>query len=130
MPWSRPPDRSSGPDLGEVDARRLYLPAGHRSMYACCVGHRKYSEDVAYKRIRVARAARRFPGILTALGEGRLHLTAVVHRVPYLAEASAPGLLRAAEHKTRAEVERLAAAEARGTARARGAAPAEAVAAP
>jgi hypothetical protein len=96
--------------LGEVDARKLYLPVGFPSMYAYCVGHRKYSEDIAYKRIRAARAARRFPVIFTMLAEGRLHLSGVVLLAPYLIEDTAADLLTAAVHKTKAEIEQLLAA--------------------
>ena len=57
--------------LGEVDARRLYLPAGYRSMFAYCVEKLRLSEDSAYKRIRAARAARRFPGSCGWWGKAR-----------------------------------------------------------
>lgn len=33
--------------VGEVDARRLYLPAAYPSMFAYCVGELGFSEDVA-----------------------------------------------------------------------------------
>ena len=90
--------------LAEVDARRLYVPAGCSTMFAYCVERRGYSEDVAFARIRVARAARRFPRILDALEEGRLHLTAVVRLAPYLRQWNADELLSAAEHKTKMQV--------------------------
>ena len=38
--------------LGEVDSRRLYVPAGYASMFAYCVEELHLSEDAAYKRIR------------------------------------------------------------------------------
>src|SRR5437867_8026184 len=50
-------------DLGEIDARKLYVPAGYPSMYEYCVGALHLCEQAAYKRIRAARAARRFPAI-------------------------------------------------------------------
>ena len=46
-------------DIAEFDARKLFRPAGFSSMFAYCVGHLRRSEVAAYKRIRVARAARR-----------------------------------------------------------------------
>ncbi len=63
--------------LAEMDARRLYLPAGYPSMYQYCVQRMHWSEDEAYRRIRVARAIRAHPAILEALEDGRLHLSAV-----------------------------------------------------
>ena len=41
--------------LGEVDARRLYAPAGYPSMYEYCVQELHFSEETTFKRIRVAR---------------------------------------------------------------------------
>jgi len=65
------------------------------------------SEDIACKRIRAARAARRFPAILVGLAQGKLHLSGVALLMPHLTEATAGELLAAAEHKTRAEIELL-----------------------
>jgi hypothetical protein len=45
--------------LGEIDARQLYLPAGHPSMHSWCVHQRHMSEDSASRRIQAARLARR-----------------------------------------------------------------------
>src|SRR5258706_6617950 len=65
-------------DLAEVDARRLYVPAAYGSMFDFCVHAKHMSEDVAFKRIRVARMARQFPAIFHMLADGRLSLSAVV----------------------------------------------------
>ena len=96
--------------IGEVDARKLYLPLGYPSMFTYCVGARHYSEDMAYKRIRAARAARRFPAILRAVAAGRLHLSGIVLLAPHLTQSTAGELLAAAEHRSKREVERLLAA--------------------
>src|SRR5216117_2617001 len=94
-------------DLAEIDERRLYRPAGYESMYEYCVGALHLGEQGAYKHIRAARAARRFPAIFAAVADGRLSLTAVVLLTPYLIEATADELLAAAVHKTKAEIEQL-----------------------
>jgi 5-methylcytosine-specific restriction endonuclease McrA len=65
------------------------------------------SEETAFRRIRVARTARRFPAIFPALEDGRLNITAVLLLTPYLTQATAKDLLIAAEHKTKAEIELL-----------------------
>ena len=91
----------------EVDARRLYVPAGFPSMFLYCVHELHFSEEAARKRIHAARAARRFPAIFSAVAEGRLHLSAVVTLAPHLTEDTADELLAAAAHKTRAEIELL-----------------------
>lgn len=93
--------------LAEVDARQLYLPAAYPSMFAYCVQELRLSEDAAYKRIRAARTAREFPAIFPMVAEGRLHLGAVVLLAPYLTPETAEGLLAAAEHKSKSEIERL-----------------------
>jgi hypothetical protein len=93
--------------IAEVDARRLYLPAGFPSMFAYCVGQLRFSEDAAYKRIQAARTARQFPAIFTALAEGRLHLAAVCLLAPHLTPENADELLAEATHKTRSDIELL-----------------------
>ncbi len=93
--------------LGETDARRLYAPAGYPSMFEYCVREVHFSEDVAYKRIQVARAARLFPSIYDLLADGRLHLTAVVLLAPRLTPENADELLAAAVHRSKAEIEQL-----------------------
>jgi hypothetical protein len=93
--------------LGEVDSRRLYAPAGYPSMYEYCLRELRFSEDMAYKRIQVARLARQFPGIHAMLADGRLHLSAVLTLSAHLTPDNAQDLLDAATHKTRAGIEQL-----------------------
>jgi hypothetical protein len=93
--------------IAEVDERRLYLPAAHPSMYSYCVHELRLSEEAAFKRIRVARAARQFPAIFVALAEGRVHLSGLVLLASHLTPENAGELLAAAEHKTRSEIEQL-----------------------
>jgi len=47
--------------LGEIDARKLYLDQPFSSMFAFCVGEYGFSEDAAYARITLTRAARVCP---------------------------------------------------------------------
>jgi hypothetical protein len=93
--------------IAEYDQRKLYLPAGYPSMFAYCVEVLHLSEEAAYKRIRVARAARRFPVIFDMVADGRLHLSGVVLLAAYLTEHNAGELLAAATHKTKLEIEKL-----------------------
>ena len=93
--------------LAEVDERKLYLPAAYPSMRSYCVGELHLSEEAAFKRIHAARTARRFPAIFVALADGGLHLSAVVMLAPHLSEGTADGLLAAAAHKSKAELEQL-----------------------
>src|SRR2546428_1439974 len=91
--------------LAEVDARRLYLPAGFPSMYAYSVGELHLSEDAAYKRIQAARAARQFPALFTAVAQGRLHLAAVCLLAPHLTRENADEWVAAATHRRKSEIE-------------------------
>ena len=93
--------------LAEVDARRLYAPAGFPSMFAWCVEELHLSEDSACNRIRAARAARQFPAVFPLLAEGRLHLSAVVRLAPCLTPENAEELLAAATHRSKAGIEQL-----------------------
>ena len=89
--------------LAEIDDRKLFLPAAYPTMYDYCVGEFGMTDDETCKRIRVARAAQQFPGILEALADGRLHVTAVLLLAPHL-KAGGAELLTAAERKTKSEI--------------------------
>jgi 5-methylcytosine-specific restriction endonuclease McrA len=93
--------------IAEVDERQLYRAAAYESMYLYCLHELHMSEDVAYMRIRAARAARKFPAIFPAVADGRLHLTAVVLLAPHLTTGTADALLAEASHKTKAKIELL-----------------------
>jgi 5-methylcytosine-specific restriction endonuclease McrA len=91
--------------IAEVDARRLYLPAGYSSMYAYCVEELHLSEDAAYKRIQAARTARAYPILFDAVADGRLHLTAVNLLAPHLTSGNVEELIAAATHGRRSDIE-------------------------
>ena len=93
--------------LAEFDARGLYLSAGYVSMFAYCVGELGHCEEPALKRVLAALMARRFPGILDALAEGRLNLESVLMLAPYLTPETANELLDAATHKSESELQQL-----------------------
>jgi hypothetical protein len=93
--------------LTEFHVRRLYVSAGYWSLYLYCTGRLHFSEQAAYRRISVARTARRFPQVFPALAEGRLHLTAVEMPAPHLIPENVDRLLSAATRKSKSEIERL-----------------------
>jgi 5-methylcytosine-specific restriction endonuclease McrA len=96
--------------LTELDARRLYLADGCSSMFTYCTQVLGLTEHAAYGRIEAARAARKFPAILTRLREGTLSLTAVGLLAPHLTDENHVRVLDTARHKTKREVEQLVAA--------------------
>jgi len=91
--------------LAEVEARRLYLPAACPSMFVYCTRVLGMSEDQAFKRIRAARAVRRYPVVAAAVAEGRLHLIGVVLLAPHLSEENAEELVAEASGKSKVEIE-------------------------
>jgi hypothetical protein len=91
--------------LGEIDARRLYLPEGCSSLFTYCIQVLRFSEHEAYHRIEAARAARTFPVILDRLREGALTVTSVTILRPHLTGDNADALITAALHKSKREVE-------------------------
>ena len=93
--------------LGEVDARRLYLDEACSSMFVYCTRELGLSEACAYHRIGAARAARKFPVILTEVAAGRLHVSGVTLLAPHLVAESAEEWLAAARGKTKREIEFL-----------------------
>ncbi len=95
--------------LAELEARRLHLGQGCSSMFAYCVQVLHFSECEAYARIEGARVARRFPVVLEMLRRGEIHLSGIGLLSPCLTPKNHLELLTAARHKTKREIERMAA---------------------
>jgi hypothetical protein len=93
--------------LAELDARRLYLPAGFSSLFTYCCEVLHLSEPAAYNRIEAARAVQRFPVILEMLGEGSLSLATVRLLSSHLTAENYQELLAVAGGKSKREVEEL-----------------------
>src|SRR5258705_6191572 len=95
--------------IAEVDERRLYVPAGYPSMFAYCVEKLHFSEDAAYKRIRVGRLCRQFPALFEKVARGELHLAALCLLAPHLTAQNAEELMAVATHRRKSEIEELVA---------------------
>jgi hypothetical protein len=95
--------------LGEIDERRLYLDRAFSSMFAFCVGELGFSEDAAYNRIHLARAARRLPVILEVVRSGQVHLTGLRLLAPHLTTDNQSKVLAEAAGKSKREIEELVA---------------------
>jgi 5-methylcytosine-specific restriction endonuclease McrA len=93
--------------LAEVDARGLYLPEGYPSSFEWCTGHLGFSRDSACKRIRAARAARRFPAIFPMVADGRLSLSSVGLLAAHLTEENHAELLTAAAGLSKLALDQL-----------------------
>jgi len=93
--------------IGEVEERRLYAREASPSMFAYCTERLHLSEAEAYRRITVARAARKHDVLLAMLRDGRLHLSGIAKISPHLTGAHRATLLARAAHKTKRQIEVL-----------------------
>src|SRR4051794_40212203 len=95
--------------LAEIDERKLYAERAFPSMHVFCVKELGFSEGAAYNRIGVARAARRWPAVLEALGSGAVHLAGLRVLVPHLSDENHESILAEASGKSKREIEAIAA---------------------
>lgn len=80
--------------LAEVDRRGLPLKKGCTSLFELCVHRLRMSEEAAYRRIRAARAIRKFPPISVLLRDGKLTLETVALLHPFLEKPEAALLVK------------------------------------
>ena len=95
--------------IGEVDERRLYTRQAFPSMFAYCTDALHLSEAEAYRRITVARAARKHLVLLAMLRDGRVHLSGLALLAPFLTRENRETLLERATHRTKRQIEELVA---------------------
>jgi hypothetical protein len=95
--------------IGEVDERRLYARQAFPSMFAYCTERLHLSEAEAYRRISVARAARRHGVLLAMLRDGRLHLSGIALLAPFLTRDNCERVLERASHRSKRQLEQLVA---------------------
>jgi hypothetical protein len=93
--------------LAEIEQRSLHLARGCGSLFAYCTERLGMSEDEAYMRIRVARAARRFPRVAEALANGHVHLSGLCRLAAHLTEQNHRELLLAAQGRTKREIDQM-----------------------
>jgi len=90
--------------LAVIAARKAYRPLGYSSLHLYCVQALHLSEHSAYKHVWAVRFARRFPPVLDAIAEGRVHLAGVCELARRMTPENATELLEAATHRTRREI--------------------------
>lgn len=95
--------------LGELDLRAACQNKGYSSVFAYLTRHLGYSECDAMRRVRAARAARKYPSVLRMLAKGELHLVGVAMLQPLLTSDNHESLLRKAARRSTREIERLVA---------------------
>jgi 5-methylcytosine-specific restriction endonuclease McrA len=95
--------------IAEVDRRRLYAREGYTSMFVYCVEALRLSEGAAWKRIWVARLARRYALVLDLIASGELHLAGAARLAKHLTDENHRSVLDRARGKTCKEIEVLVA---------------------
>ena len=95
--------------IAEVDQRRLYEGQACASMFTYCTEVLQFAEHAAYMRIAAARAARRFPALLTMLEDGRLHVSGIAKLAPHLTVENCKTVLSRASHLSKRKIEELVA---------------------
>ena len=90
-----------------VDERKLYLGEGFASLFDYCRDGLGWSESESWRRIQATRLCRRFPVVLSAIGEGRLTLSAACVLSPHLTEDNASALVGAAVGLRKRDLEAL-----------------------
>ncbi|HKQ56307.1 MAG TPA: HNH endonuclease [Candidatus Eisenbacteria bacterium] len=93
--------------IADVDHRQLYAPGSYKSTRDYCLRHLHLSEDATAKRIQAARAALEYPALFHALAENRLHLSGINLLAPHLTAENVDGLIEAATHKSKREIDLL-----------------------
>ncbi len=96
--------------LGELEERRLHLEAAHGSLFSYCVRRLGMSEDESYRRIELARLARRFPALFPELASGAIGLSVALLLKPVLSDDNQRELLAAARGASLARARELVAA--------------------
>ncbi|MDD5629616.1 MAG: hypothetical protein PHU21_11165, partial [Elusimicrobia bacterium] len=95
--------------LGELDTRDACQNRGFATVFAYLTRGLGYAESDAIRRVRTARAARKYPSILRMLAAGELNLVSVSLLQPLLDSENHQRLLRRAARRSTREVERMVA---------------------
>ena len=90
-----------------LDDRDLPTRKGHPGLFKFCTERLRFSEAMAFWRIRTARAAKQYPKVAELLESGEMNITTVTILSHYLSPENSDDLLSQAAGKTRKEVESL-----------------------
>jgi 5-methylcytosine-specific restriction endonuclease McrA len=93
--------------IAVIGKRGYDIDLGYHSLFDYCVRRFNLSEGSVYRRTQVAGVCRKFPAILEAISQGRLHLTGASLIAPHLTHENVERLIAEAQGKTKREVENL-----------------------
>ena len=85
--------------VAEMDARKMFREEAYSSMREYCIQELQMSDDVASKRLRAARTARRFPVLFEAIADSRTSLPST------LFQQQAPGPVGGSDQQAPGPVE-------------------------
>ena len=94
--------------LVEIEEDDVHIEEGYTSLYAFCRERYGMSEGAAYRRIRAARVARRYPDLIESLRRGLLSLEVIALLAPYVDDD--PEMLRRAVTMSTRDVRAMIAA--------------------
>jgi 5-methylcytosine-specific restriction endonuclease McrA len=95
--------------LGELDSRPACQNKGYPTVFAYLTRHLGFAESDAIRRVRVARAAKKYPSILRMLANGELNLVGVALIQTLLNSENYETLILKAARRTTREIERMVA---------------------
>lgn len=95
--------------IAEIDSRRLWARHACNSMFAFCTERFHMSESMAGKRVWAARAAEKFPPLFEMIDRGEIHLSGILVLAKHLTLANHQEVLRRSKHKSKRQLEQLAA---------------------
>ncbi|OGR91375.1 MAG: hypothetical protein A2V88_16840 [Elusimicrobia bacterium RBG_16_66_12] len=95
--------------LGELDRRRACEKTSYATIFGYLTRRLGFSESDAVRRVRVARAARKYPSILRMLSRGELHVVGISLLEPVLTPENHQRLLQRASRRSTREIDRLVA---------------------
>ncbi len=97
--------------LNEIESRKIHVRAACRSMFVFCTTRLGMSEGEAFRRLTVARLAKKYPIVHDYLDEGKIHLSALVMLRKHLTDENHARLIKEAAGKTKRDVKKLIAKE-------------------
>lgn len=93
--------------LIEIERRRLHLVGPHGSLFKFCVEALGLSEDQAFRRVRCAKAAARYPKALEMLAKGELSPSGLAKLATFLTSENHEQLLDEARNQPKRSIERM-----------------------
>jgi len=95
--------------LGELDRRGACEKTSYATIFGYLTRRLGFSESDAVRRVRVARAARKYPSILRLLARGELHIVGISLLEPVLTPENHQRLLQRAARRSTREIDRMVA---------------------